>query len=82
MIENTEASESDHFCRCVLTHVESLAKEKYSSNVVEKALKLGSEETRNEIIQEIVQSKDLLSLLLDDVCVNDRMNIIHSMQIM
>ena len=66
LIENTENSESDRFCQCVWSHVEDLAKEKYSSNVVEKALKYGSESTCDQIIQEIVQSKDLLSLLLDD----------------
>ena len=70
MIENSPADEADTFCQCVLTHVEELSKEKCSSNVVEKSLKLGSAKTRDLIIQEITHSKDILALLLDDVRVS------------
>lgn len=67
LMEHSPVEESDHFCRCVLGHVEELSKDKCSSNVVEKSLQLGSEETRNLIIEEIVNAEDLLSLLLDNV---------------
>ena len=69
LIENASPDQSLRFCRCVLTHVEELSKEKCSSNVVEKSLKRGDESIRDAIIDEIVNASDLLSMLLDGVSV-------------
>ncbi len=66
VLELGQASASGVIMRCLLGHYAELSMQKFSSNVVEKCLKLGGMDTEREaIIREMVVSPLLARLLQD-----------------
>lgn len=55
------------FCRSILGNVVKLSMLQCSSNVVECVISKGDEETREEVIEEIVSSSDLKKMIIDNV---------------
>ena len=55
------------FCRSILGNVVKLSMLQCSSNVVECVISKGDEDTREEVIEEIVSSSDLKKMIIDNV---------------
>ena len=55
------------FCRSILGNVVKLSMLQCSSNVVECVISKGDEETREEVIEEIVSFSDLKKMIIDNV---------------
>ena len=71
IINTSPAEESQRFCRYVLGHVVEFSMQKCSSNVVECAIKNGDDSTRDAIIDELLEYDSMLTLLEDQVGVNE-----------
>jgi len=67
IIALSPTEESQRFCRYVLGIVINFSLQKCSSNVVECAIKNGDSETRNAIIDELLDCPSIMMLLEDQV---------------
>ena len=65
ILDLSEPSFTQPLCHNFLGNVVLLSKQKFSSNVIEKAIRCANEETRRLLIQEIVPPSELEKLLRD-----------------
>lgn len=65
ILDLSEPSFTQPLCHNFLGNVVLLSKQKFSSNVIEKAIRCANEETRRLLIQEIVPQSELEKLLRD-----------------
>ncbi|KAI8984057.1 armadillo-type protein [Mycotypha africana] len=70
VLELGDAQFSDQLIRQFLNHIAELSVQKYSSNVIEKCIRVAEEDTRRQLIDEMVVDKPRLEKLLKDSFAN------------
>lgn len=65
VLELGDAEFSDKLIRQFIGHIASLSVQKYSSNVMEKCIRVAEEETRRDLIEEMINKPQLEVLLKD-----------------
>ncbi|RCH78622.1 hypothetical protein CU098_004331, partial [Rhizopus stolonifer] len=65
VLELGDAKFSDQLIRQFIGHISELSVQKYSSNVIEKCIRVAEEDTRSHLIEEMINKPQLEKLLRD-----------------
>lgn len=69
IFDQGEASFSQLLCRTFLGHISELSKQKFSSNVMEKCIRIADDDIKHQMIDEIINSPDF-ERIADDAFAN------------